>query len=63
MSWSTDKATAERFPTLTRYRQDGQPLLVTARVAKDRVIALKHDRAEAEIIALRPAHVSTRYLR
>lgn len=63
LSWSTDRATAERFPTLNRYRQDGQALLVTARIAKARAIALKHDRGEAEVIALRPTHVSTRYLR
>src|SRR3546814_13249726 len=34
LSWTTDRAIAERFPTLHRYRQDGQPLLVTARVRK-----------------------------
>lgn len=63
LSWSLDRAMAERFPTLHRYRQDGQALLVTARIAKDRIIALKGDRGEAEIIAVRPTHISTRHLR
>lgn len=63
LSWSIDRGMAERFPTLHRYRQEGQALLVTARITKDRIIALKGDRGEAEIIAFRPTHVSTRHLR
>lgn len=63
LSWSTDRETAERFPTLARYRQEGQPLLVKAVVAKQDIIALKLDRNEAEIVAWRPKHISTSHLR
>ena len=59
LSWSLDRDTAARFPTLHRYRQEGQPLLVTTRIAKGAIIAFKADRGEAEIIAHRPTHVST----
>jgi hypothetical protein len=47
--WSLDREVAARFPTLNRYRQ-AAPLLVTATVRRDRVLALKLDRDEAEII-------------
>jgi len=48
-SWSLDRDVAARFPTLNRYRQTA-PLLVTATVRRDRVLALKLDRDESEII-------------
>ena len=47
--WSLDRNVAARFPTLNRYHQ-AAPLLVTATVRRDRVLALKLDRDEAEII-------------
>lgn len=62
LSWSTDRDTAARFSTIHRYRQEGQPILVRAIVERDRIIALKHDRDEAEIIAWRPKHISTSHL-
>lgn len=62
LSWTTDRAVAERFPTLHRYRQDGQPLLVTARARKANILAVKGGRDEAEIICYRPKHVSTRHI-
>lgn len=63
LSWSMDRATAERFPTLIRYRQEGQPLLVKAKVAKQDIIALKLDRGESEVIAWRPKHIATSHIR
>lgn len=63
LSWSTDKEVARRFPSLHRYRQDCQPLLVKATVRRDDIIAFKHDRSEWEVVAHRPRHVSTAKLR
>ena len=48
-SWSLDRAVAVRFVTLHRYRVE-RPLLVTAIVAKSRVVAVKLDREESEVI-------------
>lgn len=62
LSWSLDRAVAAKFPTNHRYQQEGQPLLVKARVRRDEIIALKNDRGEAEIIAVRPKHVSTSHI-
>jgi len=63
LSWSLSKEVAESFPSYSRYRQEGQPLLVTAKAEKRNVIAVKLDRDEAEVITWRPKHVSTRYLK
>lgn len=60
--WSLDKAVAERFPTLHRYRGDGPPLLVEARVSKNGVAAVKLDRGEAEIVTAAAVPVSTTVL-
>jgi|688.fasta_scaffold687261_2 hypothetical protein len=48
-SWSLERDIAARFPFLIRYRQD-QPLLVTAKVLKSRILAVKLERKEAEVI-------------
>jgi len=48
-SWSLDRDVAARFPLLMRYRA-AQPLLITASVRKNKVLAVKLDRNEAEII-------------
>ena len=48
-SWTTDKAVAEKFPFLPRYTTK-VPLLVTGRVKKKNVLAVKLDRNEEEII-------------
>lgn len=58
-SWSLDKATAERFPFLRRYRQDAQPLLVRGEVQRDSIMALKLDRNEAEVEVV-PSRVKIR---
>lgn len=64
LSWSLDRAVAAKFPGLHRYcRPSEPPLLVRAKIAKAKVIALKLDREEAEIICWRPRHVSTSKLR
>ena len=60
--WSLNRTTAEEFPTLNRYRQKGQPLLVRAEAKKQHVAAIKLDRGEAEIITFRPKHISTTYI-
>lgn len=62
-SWSLDRDVAAGFPFLHRYRQDDQALLVRATIAKSDVVALKHDRQEAELICWRPKHISTSKLR
>jgi hypothetical protein len=49
LSWSLDRHEAERFPSLTRYRA-APALLVVGRVLKARVLAVKLDRNEAEIV-------------
>ena len=51
LSWSRDRAAAIRFPTLHRYQQDGQPLLLEAKAKRRDIIAVKLDRGESEIIA------------
>jgi len=48
-SWSLDKAVAQKFPFLERYKVK-EPLLVTGKVNKANVLALKLDRNEQEII-------------
>jgi hypothetical protein len=50
MSWSLDADVAARFPTLNRYRQEGQPLLIEGLVARDRIVFLKQDRDEQEVV-------------
>ena len=61
--WTLDQAIAEKFPTQLRYRQDGQPLLIRATIRRDLILALLHNRNEAEVIAIRPKIQSIRYLR
>jgi hypothetical protein len=63
LSWSLHRHVAEKFPTLHRYRQDGQALFVKATVKRSSILALKLCRNEAEVIAWRPKHVSTSHLR
>jgi hypothetical protein len=58
-SWSLDRATAEGFPFLHRYRQDSQPLLVRGEVHRDHVMALKLDRNESEVVVV-PSRVKIR---
>jgi hypothetical protein len=51
LSWTMDRAVAERFPRLWRYRRrDQQPLLRTGTVRRDRIV-LKLCRNEREVIA------------
>lgn len=63
LSWSLDRETAARFPTINRYRQAGQPLLVTATAPRNNIAFVKLDRDEQEVVCLRPKHVSTRHIR
>jgi hypothetical protein len=65
LSWSLDRQAASRFPLLHRYKQERQPLLVKARIAKADVLMLKLDRNEAEVVWWwrRPKHIATTYLR
>ena len=49
ISWTLDRSIAEKFLTHILYRVD-EPLLITARVRKNKVLALKLDRDEQEII-------------
>lgn len=56
-SWSLSRDVAARFPLLLRYRQ-ARPLLVTATVPRRRVLAVKLDRNEAEVITFAARRVS-----
>jgi hypothetical protein len=56
-SWSLEREVAERFPTLNRYQQ-AQPMLVTAKVSKRGVLAVKLDRGEAEIVTFSARRVA-----
>jgi len=52
LSWSLDRSIAEKFPTLNRYRREGEaPLLLIGVVDKSRIV-LKNDRKETEVIAV-----------
>jgi hypothetical protein len=48
---------AARFPTLNRYRQ-AEPLLVTATVRRDRVLAVKLGRGELELVTFHARRVA-----
>jgi hypothetical protein len=60
-SWSLERETAARFPFLNRYRQS-KPLLVTATVKKSRILAIKLDRGEAELITFSARRVAVEEL-
>ena len=47
--WTLDPEVAKQFPFQNRYLQ-ANPLLVTAEVGKDHIVAVKLDRQEAEVI-------------
>lgn len=57
LSWSLDKAVAGKFPFMTRYRAR-HPLLITATVEKEEIIALKMGSGEQEVITLHPNVIS-----
>lgn len=57
LSWSLDRQVAETFPFLNRYKVD-EPLLVTARVRKEDIIALKDGRGESEVITFDPEFIT-----
>lgn len=60
--WTLSRDVAARFPLLSRYRQRG-PLLVTARAARRRALAVKLDRNEVELITLAACMTSIEALR
>ncbi|QDV87415.1 hypothetical protein [Planctomycetes bacterium TBK1r] len=53
LSWTTDREIAIKFPTLNRYRKDGQPLLIEATASRSDVIAFKGGRDESELVLRR----------
>jgi hypothetical protein len=53
LSWSTDRAIAEKFPKMMRYHAP-DPILATAEVFKRDIVAFKTGRNESEIITLKP---------
>jgi len=57
LSWALERQIAAEFPTLPRYRQ-AVPLLVTGKVHKRHVLAVKLDRGESEVITLRARRVA-----
>ena len=60
-SWTLDREVAAKFPTLHRYWQ-AEPLLVTGKVRRHHVLAVKLDRKEMEIITFRVKKVSVERL-
>ena len=56
-SWTTDRSVAERFPFQRRYRTK-DPFLVTGRVKKKNILAVKLDREEYEIITFSARRVA-----
>ncbi len=61
--WSMDREVAEEFPFHLRYRQQGQPLLVKAKVKKTDIVAVKLSRDEAEIITFSAKIISTSHVK
>lgn len=59
LSWTLSRELAGKYPFFLPYRQQGQPLLLTAKVDKEDIIALKHSHGEATIITTRPKQIST----
>jgi hypothetical protein len=51
LSWSLSREVASRFPFLTRYRAS-DPVLLTAKVPKSRIAAIKLERDEQEVIVV-----------
>ncbi len=62
-SWSLSRSVAEKSPTLHRYSQPGQPLLIRGEVSRDKILALKIGRDEFEVIADRPKIRSISHIR
>ncbi len=60
-SWSLSREVAAHFPTLMRYQQ-AEPLLVTARVRRDRVLAVKLGRGELELVTFHARRVAVERL-
>jgi len=58
-SWSLERQVAKTFPLMEKYQMEGQPLLITAMVKKEKVAAVKLDRGEVEIITYCPKHLHT----
>jgi hypothetical protein len=50
LSWSLSRETAAGFPSLNRYRRPGQPMIIEARIRRERIAFLKLDRREQEVI-------------
>jgi hypothetical protein len=61
ISWSLDKEIASKFPTYHRYRVK-HPVLITATVKKSKIIALKLDRKEQEVITFSAKRISVEEL-
>jgi hypothetical protein len=59
--WSLDRGVAAAFPMLNRYAQ-AEPLLITASVRRERVLAVKLDRDEAEIITFHARRIAVESL-
>ena len=57
LSWTLDKNIAAGFPFLNRYRVK-EPILITARIRRDRIVALKLDRKEQEVICINPKRIA-----
>jgi hypothetical protein len=60
VSWSLDRDVAAHFPFDLRYRLGGDPVLITARVRKRDILAIKLDRQEFEAIVFRGRRIVSR---
>ena len=50
MSWTLDRDVAVKLPSMNRYRQNGQRLLLTVTVPKSDCVYLGDEREEREIV-------------
>jgi hypothetical protein len=61
-SWTTDRRVAAGFPFLNRYFVATDPILITGRVKKKNILAIKLDREEYEIITFSARRVAVEQL-
>ncbi len=50
LSWSLDQSIARQFPTLFNRYLAREPVLITAKVRRHKIIAYKRNRKESEVI-------------
>lgn len=59
LCWTLDEQVANSFPFLTRFKAT-TPVVIRARAKKDRILAVKLDRNETEVITFSPRPMSVK---